>query len=144
MNDDEEKKEPNSLESILNSSGEIVPEAPVEILDNKDEEDDFEFARQNIRDTIAKGGLMLNELIEICQQSGHPRAFEVASQHFKNLVEANRQLLENKRSNVQMMREQAKGSRPEVTNQNLFVGTTAELARMLQTLKDNKNGESVD
>jgi cellobiose-specific phosphotransferase system component IIA len=141
MNDEEEK--PNSLESILNSSGEIIPETPVvEIME--EQEDDFEFVRQNIRDTITKGGLMMNELIEICQQSGHPRAFEVASQHFKNLVEANRQLLEAKRTNVQMIREQAKGGRAEITNQNLFVGTTAELARMLKDMKENKNGESVD
>ena len=124
-------KDDKSLESIIGMQAleEIIPPREI-VLDPN--ESDFEFARTNIKITIEKGNDALAELLEIATQSGHPHAYEVLSMHMKNLVEANRQLLETKRADQQIQMTKVKQGQPDVVNQNLFVGTTQQLQDLLK------------
>lgn len=93
-------------------------------------ENDFEYARRNMYDIIGQGQEAIARLMDIADQSQHPRAYEVVANLIKTMAETNKDLLDltKKKRELQPKEEQAK---QQVTN-NLFVGSTAELQAMLQ------------
>lgn len=111
--------------------GEVVekPEAPSD-LDN-----DFTYARENFYNVIEKGTEALEDMLRVAQASEHPRAYEVVSTIMKTLMDANKDL-------VDLSDKKAKRDEPEkeqqVTNNNLFVGSTAELQKMLKDMRNNE------
>lgn len=95
---------------------------------------DAEFARENIRDLVTQGNQAVNELMLIARDGQHPRAFEVLSGLMKNLADMNKDLLE--------IQKRKKDLAPKSESQNnlsidkaVFVGSTAELVKMLKTQK---------
>ena len=72
----------------------------------------------------------MEEILNIAKAGQHPRAFEVYATLLKNMTEANDRLLKIQKE----MREMDK--KKEVNNTNIdkaiFVGTTAELAKLLK------------
>ena len=117
---------------------EIVPEpvSPVPevlpVVDMKTAvEDDANFARSNIRSLIEKGNKAMDQLLTVAKESEHPRAYEVAAGLIKNLSDLNKDLLElQKRKKDLLKKEDPKG--PSTTNNNLFVGNTSELLKMIK------------
>ena len=65
----------------------------------------------------------------IAKQSEQPRAFEVVSGLIKTIADANKDLLELKNKQKTLKGEKAAA---KVTNNALFVGSTAELQKMLK------------
>jgi len=128
---EEDKNPENDLESILNIPTDVL--IPKEI-DVDVEGDDFEFVRKNIKLAIEQGNIAMSELMEIAQQSGHPRAFEVLTMHMKNLVDSNRQLVESKMINEKTKFINKRQDQPNEVNQHLHI-TTAELGKMLENIK---------
>lgn len=102
------------------------------------ESEDFQYAKNNIKNFIEKGDQALSELIDIASQSQHPRAYEVVQKMIETLVKANQQLIETKKINndIQYKPEEKKGK----TVNNLFVGSTADLAKMIEE-KRKKDAE---
>ena len=95
---------------------------------------DADFARENIRELVVQGNQAVNELMLIARDGQHPRAFEVLSGLMKNLADMNKDLLE--------IQKRKKDLAPKAEAQNnlsidkaVFVGSTAELVRMLKTQK---------
>ena len=95
---------------------------------------DADFARENIRELVTQGNQAVNELMLIARDGQHPRAFEVLSGLMKNLADMNKDLLE--------IQKRKKDLAPKAEAQNnlsidkaVFVGSTAELVRMLKTQK---------
>jgi predicted transcriptional regulator len=96
--------------------------------------DAYQQSRENLQGIIDQGQEAMHEILEIAKAGQHPRAFEVYSGLLKNMVDANKELL-----NIQkQMRDMDK--KKEVNNTNIdkaiFVGSTNELAKFL---KDNGN-----
>lgn len=93
-------------------------------------ENDFEYARRNMYDIIGQGQEAIARLMDIADQSQHPRAYEVVANLIKTMADTNKDLLDltKKKRELQPKKEEAK---QQVTN-NLFVGSTAELQTMLQ------------
>lgn len=120
--------------------GELIESRPVKIVDDRDSkaEADFEYARTNFYNVIEKGSQALEEMLDLAKASEHPRAYEVVSTIMKTLVDANKDL-------VAMSEKKAKESNQEtqdaknVTNNNLFVGSTAELQQLLKDMRNNDN-----
>jgi len=110
--------------------GEVVekPEVP------SDADNDFKYARENFYNVIEKGTEALEDMLRVAQGSEHPRAYEVVSTIMKTLMDANKDLvdLSDKKQKRDEPKEQA------VTNNNLFVGSTAELQKMLKDLRDGE------
>ena len=113
------------------SKKEILP-AVVEYADPVNA--DADFARENIRELVVQGNQAVNELMLIARDGQHPRAFEVLSGLMKNLADMNKDLLE--------IQKRKKDLAPKAETQNnlsidkaVFVGSTAELVRMLKTQK---------
>ena len=111
------------------------PPNPV-ILPPKEEKDDYEFARQNMYDIIEKGSSALEDIVDIAKQSESPRAFEVVTNLIKTLADANKDLMELAKKNKELKKDDQKDTGPQTVNNNLFVGSSAELLKMI---KDKSN-----
>lgn len=99
-------------------------------------ENDFEYARQNMYEIIGQGQEAIARLMDIADQSQHPRAYEVVANLIKTMAETNKDLLDlSKKKRDLKPKEEAK--QQQVTN-NLFVGSTAELQAMLQKKSEVK------
>ena len=120
------------VEPIKEVSKEEILPVVVEYVDPVNA--DAEFARDNIRELVTQGNQAVNELMLIARDGQHPRAFEVLSGLMKNLADMNKDLLE--------IQKRKKDLAPKAETQNnlsidkaVFVGSTAELVRMLKTQK---------
>ena len=102
-------------------------------INGQDEDTDFQYARENLYNLNDRGQDGLEELIEIAKQSEHPRAFEVVGQMIDKLTTTNKELLNLHKTKKDIQTE--KGGPTNVTNA-LFVGSTAELQKMLKGKKD--------
>ena len=118
--------------------GEILDIEPMkqEVLapdnSNKDVEDDYDYARRNLRDLIDSGMGDLDRVMEIARQSESPRAFEVATNLLKTLTDTNKDLLELAKKKKDLTQEKEKERAQTVTNNALFVGSTADLQKLIQ------------
>jgi dGTP triphosphohydrolase len=139
----------DNMNDILGIEGELVEyeevNAPAVVESNgqeKDVEHDYQYVRQNLHDIIDKGSMSLDALLELAKASEHPRAFEVVGQLTKTLVDANKDLIEVQRKIKELKKDSVdKETAKNITNNNLFVGSTAELLKSLREEKDKDNGE---
>lgn len=92
---------------------------------------DYEYTRGNLYSIIEKGQEAIDGILELAQESEMPRAYEVAGQLIKNVADATDKLLtlQQKLKDVQEEKE-TKG--PTTVNNALFVGSTAELQKLLK------------
>ena len=131
----------DDLNDAFNVEGEIVSketEVTVDKIENikssvEDIRKDYEYTRGNLYSLIEKGQEAINGILELAQESEMPRAYEVAGQLIKNVADATDKLMDLQKKLKDVEEEkQAKG--PSNVTNALFVGSTAELAKLL---KDN-------
>jgi len=108
--------------------GEVVPSKKVKEADDN-LENDFKYARENLYNVIERGTDALNGIVDLAQQSQHPRSFEVVADLIRTLSSANKDLLDLQKK-MKDMEPEDKGPK-EVTN-NLFVGSTKDLTALLE------------
>jgi hypothetical protein len=97
-------------------------------------EEDFDYARANLKDVIDKGSDALEQLIDIADQSQHPRAYEVISTLMNTIVSANKDLLDLSKKKKDIIASDKKDG-PQTINNNLIL-TTADLQKMLAANKE--------
>jgi len=109
----------------------IEPKSPVDGLDLKqDLVDSYEQTKSNLQDLIDNGKDAMEELRQIASAGQHPRAFEVYATLLKNMVDANKELL-----NVQKQMRDMDGKKKEGDtriDKAIFVGSTAELSKLVK------------
>ena len=116
------------------------PKPPRE-ADKDDQTKDYEFTRGSLYSLIDKGTEALNGALEVAQESGHPRAYEVAVNAMKQVADATDKLmdLQQKMKNLEAPTKRETNN----TTNNLFVGSTADLQKMLKQInKKEESGES--
>ena len=102
----------------------------IEVLDKQPTvEDDFEYARGNMLNIIEKGNEALDGILQVVGMSQHPRSYEVAANLIKTMAETNKDLLELTKKKKEILKDETK---PTTVNNNLFVGSTAELQKLLK------------
>jgi hypothetical protein len=115
---------------------EIVKSEPVPILKSQETEQlqkDYEYSRGQLYSIIEKGQEAINGILELAQESDSPRAYEVAGQLIKNVGDVTDKLLDLQKKMKDINQEQ-KGSVPtNVTNNAVFLGSTAELQKFLKS-----------
>ena len=118
------------LEVIDNTTGEIVktPEGKIET--------DYETTRGNLRELLITGQNALHHALEVAKQSEHPRAFEVVGNLMKQLADVNQQLMDLHQQKAKL--DAPKNKDAKVTNNAIFVGSTSELAKMIQNMNKEK------
>ncbi len=97
---------------------------------------DYEYTRGNLYSLIEKGQEALNSIMEVAQDSQQPRAFEVVSQLLKNVADTTDKLIDLQAKMKDLNAEEKKG--PNTVNNALFVGSTAELQKLLKKGMDSK------
>ena len=102
---------------------------------DKDIKDDYEFSRKTYKDLIYTGTRSMDVLAELARESEHPRAFEVLSQTIKNLGDVTKNLMDLQKSKQDLTKDEREEAK-QVTINNMFVGSTTDLQRLLLK-KDN-------
>lgn len=122
-----------SDEKVEVMKSEVVPER------NKDDvTKDYEYTRGNLYSIIEKGQEAINGILELAQESDQPRAYEVAGQLIKSVSDATDKLMDLQKK-LKDVNAEEKEKGPSTVNNALFVGSTAELAKMLKSgLKEDK------
>jgi hypothetical protein len=127
------KKFPN-LEKSLDIETTIVPISKdaiqiksSDVLD--DQQKDYEYSRQQLYKLVEKGQEAVDGILEIAQESGHPRAFEVAGQLIKSVADTTDKLIDLQKK---MKDIEAPTKGPTTVNNSLFVGSTAELSKLIK------------
>ena len=120
-------------------TSELKPEPLSRIIpktDGKDDEIDYNYARENYYNLIERNQDAVEEMLEIAKQSENARAFEVVGQLIKSGLDANEALMKLHKTKKELSAE--KSGPTQVTNA-LFVGSTAELQKLLKSkLKETK------
>ena len=100
-------------------------------LTKGDIEKDYEYTRGNLYSIIEKGQEAINGILELAQDSEMPRAYEVAGQLIKSVSDATDKLMDLQKK-VKDVNEDSPTKGPSTVNNALFVGSTAELAKLLK------------
>ncbi len=102
--------------------------------DHKD--NDYEYTRETLYDLIEKGREGIEEMIEVARQSEHPRAYEVLAGLIKDTAQTSEKLMDlhRKIQTIDKMMLPAPTQDTGNTTNNLFIGSTTELQRMLKDL----------
>ena len=103
--------------------------------DNEDLENDYKYQRENFYNLVEKGTDAIEGILEIARESEHPRTYEVAGNLIKQVAEVTEKLgdLQEK---MRKLKEVPNNAPKSVTNA-LYVGSTAELQKMLRDRKDD-------
>ena len=90
---------------------------------------DYSYTRANLYSLIEKGQEAIEGALEVAQSSDHPRAYEVAGNLIKNVSEVTEKLIDLQKK---MKDIDNKYSGPQNVTNALFVGSTAELSKLLK------------
>ena len=136
----------DELNNTFNVSGDVVSTEDSEVgittperHERNDIEKDYEYTRGNLYSIIEKGQEAINGILELAQDSEMPRAYEVAGQLIKSVSDATDKLMDLQKK-LKDVEEEKQSKGPSTVNNSLFVGSTAELAKMLKSVnvEDNK------
>ena len=108
-------------------------------LTKNDIEKDYEYTRGNLYSIIEKGQEAIYGILEVAQDSDMPRAYEVAGQLIKSVSDATDKLMDLQKK-LKDVEEETQSKGPSTVNNALFVGSTAELQKLLKNglPKDSK------
>tara|TARA_R110002020_G_scaffold201789_1_gene404579 strand:+ start:228 stop:599 length:372 start_codon:yes stop_codon:yes gene_type:complete len=114
----------------MSEKPEVLPALREEPNEKDDLTNDYEYSRENLRELIGKGSDALDGILELAQESEHPRAYEVVGQIIKNVADANKQLIELQKDMKDIKKPEKSG--PNSVTNALFVGSTHELQKFLK------------
>lgn len=135
-------KKYEKLNETFNVDGEIVPVEVEKVYkepetSKNDIKKDYEYTRDNLYSLIEKGQEAINGILELAQETEQSRAYEVAGQLIKNVADATDKLMDLQKKLKEVEEEKQVRGPTNVTNA-LFVGSTAELSKLLKN-QDLKN-----
>lgn len=112
----------------------VYKQANLPATQEQQKEDDLDFARENLYDAVVKSQAAVEDMIQIAQQSQHPKAYEVLNSLIKTFADVSTGIADLQLKKQRLQTKQA-DEESKTINNNLFVGSTAELQKMLQDLK---------
>jgi hypothetical protein len=118
---------------IVSTSEPVGVKKPDRLTKN-DIEKDYEYTRGNLYSIIEKGQEAINGILELAQESEMPRAYEVAGQLIKSVSDATDKLMDLQKK-LKEVEEEKESKGPTTVNNALFVGSTAELSKLLKANK---------
>ena len=110
----------------------ITPEQKPDRFTKDDIEKDYEYTRGNLYSIIEKGQEAINGILELAQESEMPRAYEVAGQLIKSVSDATDKFMDLQKK-LKDVNEEKEVKGPNTVNNALFVGSTAELQKLLKS-----------
>ncbi len=113
---------------------EVLPKVKKENIDTVT---DYQYARGNMLSILEKGNQALDGMLDVADQSQHPRAYEVVATLIKTLADTNKDLIELAKKTKELERMDGVEA-PQTINNNLFVGSTSELQKLLKQSNEQK------
>ena len=95
---------------------------------------DYEYSRAQLYSLVEKGQEAVDGALDVAQQSDSARAYEVAGQLIKHVADTADKLMDLQKK-VKEIDEVKDKNTTNVTNNSLFVGSTADLQKMLKKMK---------
>ena len=137
----------DGLDDVFNVASEIMsPEKTERSLVKKPEEpqndqvsDDHEYARATLYQLVEKGQEAINGILDVAMTSDHPRAYEVAGQLIKSVGDVADKLMALQKATKDVKQESKKG--PNNVTNALFVGSTADLQKMLKDMSKSTSDD---
>lgn len=135
----------NSIYNALGlDSSKIVAYDPIKQIvaeaHNDSAKNDFELARANVHEVIQNNSLAIERLVDIANASQHPRAYEVLAKLMDTQLAANQKLLDLQKQIREIDTiDSPINDKAKTINNNLFVGSTAELQKMLEGIKNGSD-----
>ena len=134
-------KQFDGIEEALDVETSIVPkkEHKVEVVPTTTTEQlkkDYDYTRANLYSLIEKGQEAVDGILEVAQSSDQPRAYEVAGQMIKHVGDVADKLADLHKKVNDIENPKGSSSDKQVTNNTMFVGSTAELAKFLKSKQD--------
>jgi len=105
---------------------------------SEDKDNDYEFARETLYDMICKGRDGVEEMLEVAKASEHPRAYEVLAKLIKDTSDVSNQLLTLHKQKKDLDKTEVAALPAGQTTNNVFVGSTTDLQRMLKDINNEK------
>ena len=99
--------------------------------EEKNVDNDYKYSRDTYYELVEKGKQSLELMIEVARESEHPRAFEVLSGMIKNISDVNDRLMDLNKKKKEIDKKDEIKKIANTTN-NLFVGSTTELQKLLK------------
>lgn len=132
MNNDSSK---DRIANILNITptireNDLVIHQDTDNVGSEELDNDIKYVRDIMYDTIKNTSDAVEKMLGIAKQSQHPRAFEVVATLLNTQREASKDLLDLHKKKKELKHEDKDG--PETVNNNLFVGSTADLLKMIK------------
>ena len=125
----------DAIENALDVKSEIVREkkkiSKVREDTSDDPQKDYEYSRAQLYTLVEKGQEAVNGILDVANDSMHPRAFEVAGQIIKHVADTTDKLVDLQKKMKDLDEDQGP---KQVTNNSLFVGSTADLQKMLKQM----------
>ena len=135
------KEDMSGLDKVFNvdesPEAEVIPKTnKLHLSKGEDVDKDYEYARGNLYSLIDKGQEAVNGALDLAMSSDHPRAYEVAGQLIKHVGDVADKLMALQKDKKNVKEESVK---TQVTNNSLFVGSTADLQKMLKQASKKKD-----
>ena len=138
-------KKYDKLNEVFNVSGEIISsevekscdkinnehESKIENL-TTDVRKDYNYVRGNMYSIVEKGQEALNSALELAQETDSPRAYEVVGQLIKNISDSAEKIIELQKKLKDIEDDSSSKKGPTNVTNALFVGSTAELSKLLK------------
>ena len=132
----------DGIENALDVNSDIVPVdkpqvvTPVDTASTKEQlKKDYEYTRGHLYSLVEKGQEAVDGILELAQESDQPRAFEVAGQLIKHVGDVADKLVDLQKK-VNEIENPKKDKQVNTTNNTMFVGSTADLAKFLKQQRD--------
>jgi len=135
------KKGYDSLNDTFNTDNSVEVDSIVkaeEVIKPNDVNKDYDYTRGNLYSLIEKGQEAINGIMEVAGETASPRAYEVAGQLIKSVADTTDKLADLHKK-IKDIEEDNSKTQGNVTNNALFVGSTAELQKMLKDGMLNNN-----
>ena len=113
--------------------------------DENEINDDYDYARSKYYNLAEKGDEAIDLMLDLARESEHPRAFEVLSNMLKQNAEVADRLMElqKKKKEVRLI-DQKQLPNGNMTQNNVYVGSTTDLQRMLHDRINEKSTKTID
>ena len=128
--------EPSELQKHVEK---VKPE--LKKTDTPDVKQDYETTRAQLHNLVMKGQEAVDGILDVARASDHPRAYEVAGQLIKNVGDVADKLIDLQKKMKELDAEDKK-SGPSTVNNTMFIGSTADLQKMLKKQKEINNTDT--
>jgi len=125
-----ENKEPKETKEFKP----LVPRK--EDKESPDVDNDYKYSRENYYNLIERGQEAIEGILDVAREGQAPRAYEVAGALIKNVADTVDKL-QDLQKKLKDLKDLPKTASPQIKNA-LFIGSTAELQKMLKKDEDTK------